>query len=539
MDAPATHAPYRWWVPTLCLAFGAALSVALGQDIFWDTLNYHLYNPWAFLHGRYAMDITSAGMQSYFNPLPDLPYFLLATGPLSTWPRSLAALWGLWFGGLLYLVLCIARRLAALQQRRFGAADVCAALIGATGTMAVSQAGSTTNEIQLAVLLLLGFYLLMPLLFAALPPHPMRRALLAGVCCGVAAGLKPTAVVYPPAMAMAVLLALGIRRGFAWQVAMSYAIGTAAAFLLVYGSWGWHLYQATGNPIFPMFNQVFHSPLTAAVGGTDGQFRPRHLGQWLFYPFYWIGKQRSIVTESFFADARYALAMLAVGALVAAGIHRKSASAQARAATVMLTVFAGVGYVQWMILFSILRYGIPFEALTGLLMLCAVQAWWPRAQAVPSRGFTAVMALLLLATLGTSTYPNWWRGAYANRVIEADIGDVEPGSLVILAGSPDGYLATLFPHADDLRFVGLTWFTRASQGHGLWTLTQQRLNEHTGPIYLVRRDDPADAHELALLQEMLPDYRSTACRLIHSNMEITRSGRDQSKGLSLCRLQRA
>lgn len=538
MNNPQTRTTHRWWVIGLCLAFGAALSVALGQDIFWDTRNYHLYNAWAFLHDRYAMDITAAGLQSYFNPLPDLPYFLLATGPLNAWPRVLAAVQGLWFGALAYLVLCIAQRLATLQQRRFGAADVCAALIGATGTMAVSQAGSTTNEIQLAVFLLLGLYVLMPLLAATAPPRPLARALWGGLCCGLAAGLKPTAIVYPPAMALALLIAMGVGRKLAWQAAMVYAAGALAAFALAYGYWGWHLYQATGNPIFPMFNQVFHSPLTVSGGGTDGRFLPRNLWQWLFYPFFWIGKQRNVVTESLFADARYALAMLAVLALLAARLVRRPRSMQANAGTRMLAIFAAVGYVLWMALFSILRYATPIEALTGLLMLCAVHAWWPRLWEKKPALRTAGFALLLLVILGNTTYPNWWRGAYARHAIEADIGEVEPNSLVILAGSPDAYLAPLFPHAQNIQFVGLTWFTRASQDRGLWTLTRQRLGEHTGAFYLVRRDDPGTADELALLKDMLPQYRATDCRPIHSNMEISRGGKDMSQGLSLCRLQK-
>jgi len=536
MDAPLPRTHHRWWVIGLCLAFGAALSVALGPDIFWDTRNYHLYNAWAFLHDRYGMDITPAGMQSYFSPLPDLPYFLLATGPLSAWPRTLAATQGLWLGALVYLVICIARTLASLQQRRFGAADIFAALMGATGTMAVSQAGSTTNEIQLAVLLLLGFYLLMPLLSAPPPARPLRRAWLAGLCCGVAAGLKPTAVVYPPAMALGLLIALGVARPSAWRASAIYAFGATVAFLMVYGIWGWHLYETTGNPIFPMFNQVFHSPLTVAAGGTDGQFRPRTIGQWLFYPFYWLRKQQGVVTEVTFADPRYAIAMLSIAALVAARLFRAPPSAQARSATRMLAIFAGVSYLLWMALFSILRYAIPFEALTGLLVLCAIHTWIPRSDDASQRWRTMAVAGLLLIALGGSTYPSWWRGAYASRVLQADIAPVEPGSLVVLAGSPDGYLAPLFPHAESIRFVGLTWFTRASQDHGLWTLTQQRLAQHQGPMYLVRRDDPANANELTLLRDMLPHHHTADCAPIHSNMEIGRSGKDLAKGLALCRL---
>lgn len=537
MDFMTTARTRGLLVLALCLVFGAALSVAFSQDIFWDTKNYHLYNAWAFLHDRYALDITAAGMQSYFNPLPDIPYFLLATGPLSHWPRVLAALQGLWFGALFYLVVRIAVRLAELQKRRFGVADVCAVLIGITGTMAVSQIGSTTNEIQLAVLLLLGFYLLLPLLSPEGVTHPMRRALLAGLCCGIAAGLKPTAIVYPPAMALALLFALGVGRKSAWQAVVVYTVGASIAFVLSYGVWAWHLYQVTGNPIFPMFNQLFHSPLTAQTGGTDGQFRPRNVLQWLFYPFFWIHKQRGLVTEAVFADARYALAMLAVASMALLGLRRRSTAARPTdPALRMLMIFVGVGYVLWMALFSILRYAVPVEALTGLTMLCAVRAWRPQWWQPTTKAAAGTLVLLLVLILATTTYPSWWRGAYRQQVFEVNVGPIEANSLVILAGSPDGYLATQIPNAESLQFVGLTWFTTVSRGYGLWDMTQKRLREHTGPIYLVRRDDPANAYQLALLQEMLPGHHTSDCHPISSNMEAGRGGNDHAKGLSLCRL---
>ncbi|MFQ5767967.1 MAG: hypothetical protein ACE5ID_08295, partial [Acidobacteriota bacterium] len=33
---------------------GVAVSLLLGQDVNWDLQNYHLYTPYALLHGRHA-----------------------------------------------------------------------------------------------------------------------------------------------------------------------------------------------------------------------------------------------------------------------------------------------------------------------------------------------------------------------------------------------------------------------------------------------------------------------------------------------------
>ncbi|WP_062605453.1 hypothetical protein [Caballeronia calidae] len=40
--------------------------------------NYHLYNAFAFLHGKLSIDLAPAGMQNYFNPLLKVPFYLMA-----------------------------------------------------------------------------------------------------------------------------------------------------------------------------------------------------------------------------------------------------------------------------------------------------------------------------------------------------------------------------------------------------------------------------------------------------------------------------
>lgn len=515
-----------------CLLLGALASLAVGQDAFWDTRNYHLYNAWAWLADRYGRDITPAGMQSYFNPLPDLPYFLLGTGWLKHAPRVLAALQGLWFGALLFVVGRIAARLAALHGRRFGAADAFAALIGVSGTMAVSQLGSTTHEIPLAVLVLGSLYLLLPREPAAQGSSAAARMALAGLCAGLAAGLKPTAIVYGPALAAALLAAQGPTRQ-TWKLLLWFALGALPGFVAAYGWWGVHLWQATGNPIFPMFNQVFHSSQVPAAGGTDGRFRPRDPLQWLFYPFYWVVKNQWLVTEAPLADARYALAMIAAVVIaVAAALRRRGGAVGSAgdAAIRAVLCFSVVGYAIWLVLFSILRYLVPVEALTGVLMLYGLRAAGVRWRE------PVLMALLLLAIAAGTRYPSWGRTTYAGEVFAIQVPEVEPGSLVLLTGSPVGYLAPFFPHAEQLQFVGLTWFTHAARGYGLWERTSRTIHEHAGPIYVVRRDGAEFASELALMQELAPGRTLEACQPIVSHLETDRARRDHAQGLRLCRL---
>ena len=71
----------QWALAFLALApfaFGL-LALALGQDANWDLRNYHFYNAYAFLNDRYAMDLLPSQTPYFYNPMLDVPFFLLAT----------------------------------------------------------------------------------------------------------------------------------------------------------------------------------------------------------------------------------------------------------------------------------------------------------------------------------------------------------------------------------------------------------------------------------------------------------------------------
>src|SRR6185437_9968925 len=67
----------RFWVYLMSSVIALAISCALGKDIMWDTLAYHLYAGFTALHDRFGQDYFAAGTQSYFNPYVYVPFYLL------------------------------------------------------------------------------------------------------------------------------------------------------------------------------------------------------------------------------------------------------------------------------------------------------------------------------------------------------------------------------------------------------------------------------------------------------------------------------
>ncbi len=90
------------------VAFLAALKHR--QDANWDLQNYHFYDPWAWLSGRLLdWDIAAAQLQTFHNPLPDLPFYALVAAGVD--PRTITAWLALPTGVAAYFAIRIAWRL--------------------------------------------------------------------------------------------------------------------------------------------------------------------------------------------------------------------------------------------------------------------------------------------------------------------------------------------------------------------------------------------------------------------------------------------
>src|SRR6478672_9143509 len=83
MDPPRMRAivPYRYADAALlvaCVAVACIAALRLPQDANWDLQNYHYYDPWAWLSGRiFGWDLAAAQLQTFHNPLADVPFYLL------------------------------------------------------------------------------------------------------------------------------------------------------------------------------------------------------------------------------------------------------------------------------------------------------------------------------------------------------------------------------------------------------------------------------------------------------------------------------
>ncbi len=427
----------------------------LPGDASYDLLNYHLYGPFALLHGKWARDIAPAQSQGFLPPTNDIPYYLLARHVhgihLLHLLLALPAIAAIWLSFLITLRLLratgVVERLVALL----------AILIGATGA-ATHPVLATAMSDMIPCSLVLGALLLLlrhadASVSGSLPRGPSETLLhlLPGLLVGVALGLKLTFSYAAVGLLAALLARPDVYPLLRLRMAFLFCVGVGLGTLAAGGWWWWRLGQLTGNPVFPLYNNLFHSPLAVAGDFVDRRFFPRDALHWLLYPFLWAIRRAPMVTEldEPMRDPRLALALLAAAAILLRSFRSSDARrGQARFAG----IFFLLSFVLWELQFSIFRYLSVLELLSGtMLAMLALDI----AQDARARRMMLALSVLLLAGLRLYTvYPNWGRLAEpGGRSLAVQIRALPPDSLVlILDAAPLSYLATFEP--DSVRFVG-------------------------------------------------------------------------------------
>lgn len=496
MDAPhpATRAAddgraYRLACLWLPLLLGLA-ALALGQDSNWDLRNYHLYNPYAWLHGRLHTDLAPAGMQSYFNPLLDV----FQIGLLRALPAPLAGFLLGWLHGLnAVLLIGIGRRVlpADSPPRRV----IGLAVAGVLAAVFLSELGNTMGD-NLTAPLVLGALLL------ALGPGGPRRWLAAGVLVGLATGLKLTNAVYAVGLA-ATLLVLPSRGERRLAPVLLVGLGGLAGLLLTTGYWFWHLWQAFGNPLFPQFGALLPNPLAASGGVADLRFLPRGLGERLAWPLVFTLDPSRIGDSPVRQIAWPVLYALFLGWPAVAAWRRRRGAAPppldepAR----RLAGFVAISFVVWMSVFSIHRYLVPIEMLAPLL------CWLLLRHLLPARwsGRAAAWVVAAIAAVGLGGYgQDWGHASWAARAFRVEMpalpaGAATRGTVLLVGGEPMAWRIPFLP--EGMAYVGIGGSFPAGPGYA--PRVREILREHGGSAWaMLPAADPPRRNFVAKLNRV-------------------------------------
>lgn len=477
------------------IVFGVVVLV-LGQDANWDLKNYHFYNPYAFLNGRMDRDIAPAQLQTYFNPLLHVPFYLAITH----WPARLVGfVLGVIQGVNFILLFAIARRIMPLQpgSHRF-AICLLVSLMGLFGAATLSQAGTMMGDNVVSILVLGSMLTVLrqqDSLCKGKWPTAALVGSMAGFLVGIAVALKLTVAVFAIGLCCG-LFALFASFGRRLSIAFLFGCGTILGILIAGGFWFYELWDRFGNPVFPFFNGLFHSQMASMSDHRDLRFLPENWIEYLFYPlFFAVSPQK--VAELSFRDLRIPLLFLFVLALLLKFIGQKllgtrykqnsditSMQINAKAMALRyLLVSLLVSYILWLKMYGIYRYLVPIEMLAPLGICMASAALFKARK-------TVVIACIVcfLAIIVTFKPLSWGRAPWAEnyfRITPPKLDD-PAHTLVLMAGyGPLAYVIPSFPA--QVPFVRIQsnfiWTTETSVGFS--QVVRNRISHHDGPIYVM------------------------------------------------------
>ena len=507
------------------------LGLALGMDANWDLRNYHWYNAYALLTGRLGQDMLAAQMPSFYNPLLDIPFFLLA----NHLPAPAAGfVWSALQGLNLSLLFLIARATLRVgtEERRVAAAAALA-VMGGLGGGTLGLLGTTfhDNMISLGVLGALAVVVGgLPRLIGGGARGAFARVAGAGLMAGAAMGLKNPSVIYAVGLCLAFLV-LPARPWRRLWLAFFFGIGVLGGLGLFGGFWMAHLWHDYGNPVFPHMNHVFKSPFAALSDYVNVGFFPASTLERILFPVFFTFAPLK-VGEVPFLDLRILVLFVLVPAAAALALLRRAARrpapaglAEAAAARYLLTAVA-VTYALWVVMFCIYRYLVPLEMLAPLAIVMAAGLL-----PVPRRAAVAVAAALLVLVQATVRPADWGRVAWSDRWVEAEVPPIEDpdDTMVLMAGYwAISHVIPAFPPRIPFVRIQSNFLQPDSVGNGHLALLKDKIGAHRGRFLMLSTiPDTPGAATAALLLGLRVDQG--ACRAIPNNL---------GEPLNLCTVER-
>jgi hypothetical protein len=498
-DRSLRLAPAEWLFLALVVFGWGVFVVSLGKDMSWDFRNYHWYIPYAFLNGRMGLDIAVSHQASYYNPLLDVPFYLLASH-LPAW--FALGIMGAVQGANVVPLYLITRSLLQIEERKLAAAVL--TIVCMTGGLSVGLSGTTYYDTVMSVFILSGLAILITQRETLALGTPAKGAMLtaiAGFIVGAAVGLKLPEAPYALGFAAMAALLPGDFKHRSTRLLAGGAAGTLAVAIFA-GLWMIKIWHLTGNPLFPYFNDHFHSTLALSADYRDLRFVPTSWQNILLFPLLFSIDWR-IADDLPFTDIRVGVAYIFILITMVLWMFRRRARdpLMAQDGFAALLASAAVSYIAWLLIFAIYRYIVLLEMIAPLLIAGVIGSW-----RIPQASRLAAIGGILLLAVACTRYDTLERAPVDDPYIQMTlppIPDPDHSMLLMTGEAPLGYIATLLPREMPiLRIDG--WMIQPQDGSELTGVARTRVNAFKGDLYVLsnefelpRTDDALAAYGLA------------------------------------------
>ena len=348
------------------IIFGILLSIFCKNEQKYDFANYHYYNAWAFLNNRLNVNIVPAALNTFFNPLIELPlYFYIQL--FNNYPNIIWGLQGLWFSLLLCMLYKITSLFIDISDKKNIPYLISLLLIASSGQATMLQIGASTNEIMVAALDLIGIYFIIKMLKYP-QTQKIKNFIIAGLIMGMTLGLKQTSIVNCISTGITLILCWKMLKSPIKSIS-SFAICGIIGYLIINGYFMWEYWINYKNPFFPFLNGLFHSPYFDDFNYRDTSFLEDPLKFYL-YPYMWHFEE-DVLCAAFYQDYRldvYYSLLIIYGFYTLFNYKNKSFITKNKL-LIILSLFLIINYFLWMFTFAILRYAVVFEVLGALFII--------------------------------------------------------------------------------------------------------------------------------------------------------------------------
>ena len=479
---------YIWL--SVWLIFGSVMCMLTQFDFLWDFENYHLYNPWYWFDSKGYDVYTPLGtINSFLNPLPDTPLYFL-TKWFNNYTIIIYAFQGLWFGGLIFLF----HKTALLYFEHKGYRNILLFMltmaIAITGQATWFQAGTSTNETQIAFFAMWGIYLVL-----RQERYPELRSVMnyfwAGLVFGIGLGLKQTSLTYAFAIGFT-MIAFYKNYNHPIKFIGSFILGGFIGVMSIYGFVLYKNYVDYGNPVMPFLNTWFKSEYYDNLNFQDRRHIPINFWEFLYYPYIW----ETRAAEIYYQDARgwvfytlsWLFALYAIGYYI---IKHKRVEFFDSHLNRFTTVYMFLSYIIWTLFFSIFRYLIPMEMFFAIFFVKAMDKLLFRYYRQWLVIFQIVaVQILLYSFLSVPTHHSWGRMQYLRQDKFLDMEKIilPPNTLVKFYNLPIGFIAPLLAR-DNPHFKAVAYIDQAfgmntdfTERNKFAEIRDKVVSEHKGPV---------------------------------------------------------
>lgn len=523
------------------------LSVILGQDISWDLRNYHFYNPYMLLTGRIKYDILPAQIQTFFNPLIDIPFFI-SIYYLQIPPILVGFLMGGIHGlNILFIHYITYFSLSNLSNKTRHLFSLLAAITSLTGAAYLSELGTSIGDSTSSIFVLGGLLLLVYNLQKS-QKFTSKYILFTGLLVGLGVGLKLTVALY----GISLIAAINFVK-IPWQAKIRNTFFLMASmfvgFLVTMGYWIVLMWNNFANPLFPFFNTVFKSPyIETDYNLKDIRFLPRDFWQGIFYPFHFLTNP-TLVAELEFRDARLAVSYIFIVIVIIVWLLTRIRRQPLKTENLLIDLnifsflvpFYTAAYLIWLTQFSIYRYLIALELLTPVLIILGISYIYNFLTTLnidyllrlPKYKYVLFTSLVFFAGLIITVQPlDWGRNSWHYSYFGLDKNDFkqyENSTIIMWGDEPTSYLVPYFP--DSTRFVRIKGNAGLSENTLMYKKGKEFIQKTPiQSLYFLERQNPDKRPEKS---EDLANYKLK----FSENYCFSFSSRIKGENFQLCPLE--